>query len=333
MRLKLWAGGLVSLGLLAFIFSKIDFHRLWEVLRSVDLGWVAAAGVLNLVFYIIRAERWRFLMEPVKKGVPLIDLLSATIIGFMANNILPARLGEFARAYVLGRRESVPASSVFATIVVERLFDSLAVLMLLVYVLATMPESIAGGGTAGMIQKAGYVSLGACAVLISVVAFFVAAPGRAAAAVDGILRPISPGFAAKAVYLTEKFASGLRVVKSPRLLSRIIFYTLLHWLPLFIPVMFFFKAFGLHYGVYQALFFLVITLFSVAVPSTPGFVGTYEAAGVGALVLLGMDKEAALGFTILAHAVSFVPITLLGFIFLSRENLSLGGLKKAEAET
>lgn len=322
----------VSAGLLVFLFSKIDFNRLWAVIKSANPWLVAAAAILNLAFFIVRAVRWRYLMEPVKKGVSLMDLLSATMIGFMANNVLPARLGEFVRAYALARREDVPKSSVFATVVVERLFDTMSVLLLLVVVLAYMPKEIAGGSLAGTFRNTGIVSLWLYAGAITAIGFFVYKPHVVTKAISLVLSPLSVRLADKAAELAGMFATGLGVVRDPKLLALILFYSALHWAPLYLPIWLLFKSFGLGFGVYEALFFLVVTAFSVAVPSTPGFVGTFEAAGAGAMMLLGMDKESALGFAILAHAASFIPVTLIGFVFLYRENLSLSGIREVEAE-
>lgn len=332
MKFKFWLGTIISIGLLVFLFSKVDFRTLWAVMRAADPLYVTAAIVTNIFFFGVRAVRWRYLLAPVKKNVPVGALFSATMIGFMANNVLPARLGEVVRAHALGRRGNLSTSSVFASIVVERLFDSMSVLLLLVYVLAFLPPQVAGGEAAAAIRKAGIISLGAYFVLVAVIVALVMAPERFTRMVRAACGIFSYGLAEKAGAMAGKFAHGLSVVKDPRLLLLILFYSALHWAPLFVPIWLLFKAFGYGYGVYVSIFFLVATCFSVALPSTPGFVGTFEAAGAGAMMLLGMGKEQALGFTLLAHMVNFIPVTLIGFIYLWKENLSLGGLKEAEAE-
>ena len=332
MKLKFWIGIAISLGLLAYLFSMIDFARLWETIKAVNPYYTAAAGLINLAGFGVRAVRWRYLMEPVKKRVPLGSLFSATMIGFMANNVLPARLGEFVRAYVIGRREDVPKSSAFATVVVERLFDTMSVLLLLIITLVYMPVDISGAGMAGTLRKAGAASLAAYIVMIAVIAFFVYRPealGRLARAVTG---RFSAKWAGKAGTLADRFINGLSVVKDPRLLVMILFYSAVLWGMLILPGWLFFKAFGLdNLGAYPAVFLLVAACFSVALPSTPGFVGTFHAGATGALVLLGVEPGVALGYAILLHAISFIPVTLIGLAYLYRENLTLGGIRKAEA--
>jgi uncharacterized protein (TIRG00374 family) len=330
MKIKVWLGVLVSLALLVYLFSKIDIGRLWSVIKTVDPYYLAAVSALSLFFFWIRALRWRYLMEPVKKAIPVGKLFSATMIGFMANNILPARLGEFVRAYVLGHSQDVSKSSVFATIVVERLFDSMSVLLLLIYTVAFLPPNIATGAAAANIRRAGEVSLVLYVAAIALLVYFLYHPRTLVTWVRTLIRPISPGMSEKAAYMAESFMAGLSVVKSPRLLALILFYTALHWGGLWTPIYLLFKAFGLHYGVYESIFMLVVMCLSVAVPSTPGYIGTFHAAATGGLMLLGMKAEPALGFAILAHAMNYVPVTLLGFYFLYKENLSLKGLKKVE---
>jgi len=331
MKLKFWAGIAVSLGLLIYLFSRIDLAKLWDAVRSVNPWYLALIVAANISFFAVRAMRWRYLMDPVKRAVPFGSLFSATMIGFMANNLLPARLGEFVRAYALGRREDVPKSSVFASIVVERLFDGLAVLLLLIVTLVFLPPRIAGGDAAVRVREAGMVSLALYVAAMGCLGFFLYRPHLLTRLVRGAVRPLSAGLAEKAAYMADSFMTGLGVVKKPGLLLLIVLYSAVHWGLMWIPTWLMFKAFGLDYGVYAAVFILVIMSFSVAVPSTPGYVGTFHAAATGGMVLLGMDPGAALGFAIVSHAISFIPVTLIGLYCLSRENLSLKAIRKTEA--
>jgi len=334
MKLKFWIGVLASIGLLVFLFFtlKIDIPKLWATMKSVDPYYLTAAAIANIVFYYIRAVRWRYLMDPIKKDVPVGSLFSAVMVGFMANNILPARIGEFIRAYVLGRREKVTASSVFGTVVAERLVDGLSIMLLLIAVLAFLPADIAGGEFAQGIRRFGEISMGLYLVVIIMLAWFLFHPHSLTSAVRAVLSPVSGWLAEKAAYMANSFIVGLGALKNARLLLFIAFYSALHWGLLFIPNWLLFKAFGLGdgYGVYAATLVLLAMVVGVAVPGTPGAVGPFEAATVGALTLLGTGGEKALGFAIVAHAAGFIPTTLVGFFCLYRENLSISGIRKAE---
>ena len=346
MRLKFWAGIAVSVGLLAFLFfgrvdfhvlgvhvhySGIDFPRLWATIKEVNPWYLAAAALLNLAFYVVRSVRWRYLMDPVKPRIPVGSLFSATMIGFMANNVLPARLGEFVRAYALGKREDVAMGSTFATIVVVRLFDGMSVLLLMIVSLATLPSSIASGPAAATIKKAGTLSLVAYLGVIVFLGYFLYRPHIFSNGVRAVLKPVSEGLAEKAAYMADSFMLGLGVVKQARLLLPILFYNALHWGFLWIPTYLLFRAFGMGYGVYASVFILVVTCFSVGLPSTPGYVGTLHAAVAGGMILLGQDASTALSFAILVHAVGYIPVTLIGLYCLYRENLSFKGISRLEA--
>src|SRR5512135_910837 len=243
MRLKFWVGIFVSVGLLAFLFfGKVDFHllglhihysgidfpRLWSAIKEVDPWYLAAASALNIAFYFVRAVRWRYLMDPVKPRIPIGSLFSATMIGFMANNVLPARLGEFVRAYALARREEVAMGSTFATIVVERLFDGMSVLLLMIISLATLPPEIASGPAAATIRKAGTVSLVGYLGVMAFLAYFLYRPHTFSNTVRAVIRPVSENWAEKAAYMADSFMLGLGVVKQARLLLPILFYNAVH---------------------------------------------------------------------------------------------------------
>jgi len=330
MKYKSWIGGLLSLGLLVFLFTRIDIVRLWAVVRSVNAWYLPAVSLTVVFFFWLRALRWRYFMDPVKKDVGVGRLFSATMIGFMANNILPARLGEFVRAYALGRTEDVPKSSVFATVVVERVFDGLSVLLLMITTIALLPPGLAGGEFARKARELGALFLGLYVVIIVCLGFFVYRPRTLVDGVRAVVRPFSQAFSEKAAYMAESFIMGLGVVKDPRLLGMIVAYSAVHWGLAWLPNYLLFKAFGMSYGIYPSLFLLVFISFGIALPSTPGAVGTFHAAAVAGLVLLGQDKETALGFAILAHAISYLTVTLIGLYYLYREGLSLGGIRNAE---
>ncbi len=119
---KFVAGIGISLFFLFLLFRKIEFHKLAAAFREMDYGYLWPAVFLTFVSYFFRAVRWRFLLLPLKTA-PMSTLFSSTIIGYMANNLLPARLGEFVRAYVLAEKERLPASAVFATLVLDYIPD------------------------------------------------------------------------------------------------------------------------------------------------------------------------------------------------------------------
>jgi len=135
--MKLWVGIGISIFFLFLLFRKIDFDKLLAALAEMDYRYLLPAVLFTFISYFFRAVRWRFLLLPMKKTL-MRNLFPATIIGYMANNLLPARLGEFVRAYVLGEKESLDKSAVFANLVVDRLFDGFTVILILVVTFFTV---------------------------------------------------------------------------------------------------------------------------------------------------------------------------------------------------
>ena len=130
MKKKFIIGLLVSLVFLYLAFRKVDFSELWSALKGANYWYILPNIVLVILSMWMRAYRWKFMIHPIKK-VGLGRLFSTVMIGFMANNVLPARLGEFVRAYSLGAKENISKSATFATIVIERIFDGFAILFIL----------------------------------------------------------------------------------------------------------------------------------------------------------------------------------------------------------
>jgi len=329
-NLKLIIGAVISVGLLVFLFSRIDLDGLLAAIRKTSPLSVVLAVAVTLTTFYIRAYRWKFLMSPVKRGIRVSSLFSATMIGFMANNVLPARLGEFVRAYAIARKEEIAVTPSFATIVVERLFDGMAVLMLLIATLVFMPADIAGGAS-GTLRTTGLVSFGAYLAVIAVLVVSVRVPELPGRIINAVMSPFSEKMAGRFRGLADGFVEGLSVIKSPPLMLWILVLSAVHWAMAALPIYILFRGMGIDYGVYAVVLVFTFICLGVALPSTPGFVGTFHAAGVLGLVLLGLDEETALSFAIVAHAANFVPVTLIGLYYLWKENMSLTGLRNLEA--
>jgi len=329
-NLKLIIGAVLSLGLLGVLFYGMDFGRLRDALEKTKLAYVGAVALLQIGFLLVRSVRWRYLMHPVKPRIPVGSLFSATMIGFMANNVLPARLGEFVRAYAIGRKEEVSTGSAFATIVVERLFDGLSVLFLLIVSLMFMPEHVAGklGGT---LRHAGEVSLGAYCVLIALIVLSLRHPSLPRRITAAVVKPVSGKLAERLCDLADRFVHGLSVVRSPGLMAKIIAITVVHWGLLPSTVYLLFRGMDIPLGVYSSVLVFTLICIGVALPSTPGYVGTFDYAAVLGLTMLGIDEPTALGFAIVAHAANYLPVTLLGLYYFMKENMSLKMLRKLQA--
>lgn len=328
MNWKFWLGIGISVILLFFLFRGVDYNKLWEASSHANLYlWIPAFFIQYLLLFI-RALRWQFLMAPIKK-IGIYSLFSATTIGFMANNVLPARMGEFVRAYVIGEKEGISKTSSFATIVVERLFDGLSVLFIaiVVFLFMELPKDVET--MRGTIKAAAY---GVAAIYMLVVIFFymiMMHKEKAFNIVRRLLRPFPDRLKEEAILLLGSFATGLDILREKKSLVMISAYSLLMWFLSALPVYLITVSFGPHPPFTSALLILVMLAFAVALPSSPGFIGPFHAAVYVGLGFYGIKEEEALGMAIVMHLAGFAPIVVLGFILLWKEKLSFGKIKNA----
>lgn len=331
-----WRGALgiaLSAGALWWTLHDVDLTRVWNVLsHSNAFLWIACTIAATAIFPL-RARRWAALLEPVAGRLPFSSLWQATAVGMMMNNVAPGRAGEFARPFVLSRSEpTVKFTAAFASLAVDRLFDGVIVLLLMI--LATFDprfphDSPAAAGAAITMRGA---ALFLAAVLIVLVAM-VFAPDKLFATYDATAGRIAPKLAARIRPLLEGFASGLGVLRSPKLVAEVFFWALLHWLCNAFAFWLGFRALGIEAPLTAALFLQGIIAIGVAIPSSPGFFGFFEGAAKVGLGLYGVSETQAVSFGLGFHILSYIPITVIGAWYLTRLNLHLsdfsGGAKSS----
>ena len=319
---KLAIGLGISLFFLVLLFRKIEFDKLAAAFRELDYRYLLPAVAATFASYYCRALRWRLLLLPLKRTA-IVNLYPATIIGYMANNLLPARLGEFVRAYVLGMKEGLESSSVFATLVVDRLWDGFTVLVILLITVFTIKlppgmETVQQGMVVG-----GYVTLGIYLGAITFLIVLKRATGWTLHMVARILKPFPASVEAKVIPLLGSFIAGIKVSARPLELAALVGISAAIWLLAAWPVDLVLRSFGLTLPFNAALFILVFLVFAVMVPASPGFVGTYHAACVYGLKAFNVPMEKALSIALVMHAINFFPVIVVGLYYLWRDKLSL----------
>jgi hypothetical protein len=324
-------GIFISAVFVFFIAYQIDFQRLLAALQSAQYGYLIPSVVLLLGTLWLRAWRWRYLLEPVKP-INILNLLSATAIGFMANMILPARTGEVVRAYIIGQKEQVSKVTCFATIVVERILDLLSVLLILALLLVFVRFPSETAALTKGLQIGGYVS-----TLLSVgfLGGLWLLKWKTALTIRLLRRCLSflpEQWLGKMIETLLSFISGLQAIAWGQHLLGIGMLSVVLWLAAAYSNFFILQSFGLHLPLYAPFFFLVVQILGVVVPSSPGFIGTYHAAVIVGFTVFQVSPELALSVAIIMHAAFFFPFILLGLLFLWRENLSLRTLWSVKAE-
>lgn len=325
--LKFWLGIGISLFFMVLLFRKIDFGQLIVALRTVDYRFIALAVLFTFISYFLRAVRWKYLLIS-EKTIPISSLYPATIIGYMANNLLPARLGEFVRAYVLARREGLQTPTVFASLVIDRLFDGFTVLLILLITLFTlkMPQ---GMEDAGLALKAGgaVMFLLYCGVLLFL--FLLKRQTlRTLSFVKFMLKPFPKSFSERLIPVLGSFIAGIRMSSRGGHIAAVLVSSVLIWTFAVLPVDMTLRSFGINLPITASMFILVLLVFAVMVPASPGFIGTYHYACFKGLSVFGVTESKAVSVALIVHGTAFFPVIIAGFYYLWRSKISFSDIQQ-----
>lgn len=329
---KALVGIALSVVLLYFTFRDVDFGEVVHEIRQANPLWLLAATAAATLVFWIRAWRWRSILDPVRPDTSFRSRFAAVNIGFMANNLLPARVGEFARAFAIARLEPVPIPAALSSLVIERLLDALF-LVLALFVAMTMPGFPGWPGTASIDFPAIARGLGLMAgALMMGLLLLVLFPKPAVRAIEAVLNRTLPRSVRRPIVdALEAFLLGAAILRDMRLLVRAAAWTVIVWLVNTLGFWFAFFAFDLELPFAAALFFNSAIAFAVAAPSAPGFFGIYELAARAVLVnLWGREASKAVGFALGFHIAGFIPVTLMGLYYAWRLGLNLSGVAQAE---
>jgi uncharacterized protein (TIRG00374 family) len=328
---QFWIGTGISLFFLYIVFRKISINGLVDAFAAMDYRYLAPALAATLFGYYMRAVRWKYLLKPLK-STSMKNLFPSTIIGYMANNLLPARLGELVRAYVLGEKEQMETSSVFATLVLDRLCDGFTVLVLLVLTLLTLKLPAGMSEAQKSLQYGGYITLGFYLLVILALVVLKIYTTRAISMLEWVLKPLPDRFGKKVLPLAGSFVEGIRLSTRPGDIIGLLYTSLFMWALSVLTVDLTLRAFDLALPVTAAMFILILLVFAVMVPASPGYVGTYHAACVYGLMAFNLPKEEALSVALTVHAINFFPVTILGLYYLMKDKISLRDVKSRTLE-
>lgn len=331
-RTRLWQtlfGVAVSAVFLYLALRGISFSEVVAQVRRADALLFAASMIVVTLTFPARAIRWRVLLAAATGSTPPFrPVWLATAIGFMANNVLPARAGEFARAWAASKLVGPPVTTALSTIAVERIFDGVTVVTMLFIGIAApgFPDGvrISGRSLSGIATLMGVVFLAAMVVL-GITAHYPAPMLRFG---ERVFRAVLPSrFAEIAVKIARNIVDGLSVLRSPRQFLLVLFWSFVVWGLNSASYLLAFASFHLDsLPLSAALVLQGIVVLGVAIPSAPGFVGVFQLACVAALGVYGIDRAEAGGFAIALHLGWFIPITVLGILALLRAGLKFGEL-------
>lgn len=322
---------ILSFVFLFFFLRKIDLGEVWKIFMGVDYLYTLLPMGLYLFSMWIRAKRWAILLKPIKR-IQTGELFKATTIGFMANNILPARIGELIRAVVLGHRAQISKTASFATVIVERLFDGLTVFILFVTVLflVPFPREQSSGFSLGAIKSIGLISFAVYLIIFGVLLLLRFENRQVHRLITLLLTSLPEKISAAVFRQINAFVSGLAVLQRGKEILIVMVYSLFLWMTLSFCLYLLFIGFHFPLSFGAAVFVEVLLVFGVSIPSAPGFIGTFHWICAAGLIFLGIDANEAKSYAMILWLVGFIPITGLGLLLLWQEGLSLNVLKKTE---
>ena len=323
---------LLTVGLLAFSFRNANLRGVWAETRHADALPLLLALAATLATYALRAFRWQYLLAPLGR-TRFSVAFRATVIGFAASFLLPARAGEVIRPFVLARREGLSAPAAFATIILERLLDLLVVLLLFaLFVLTASPGLLSTNPTELARIKIGGATA-VVAALAGVVFFYVMAGHpdrleRLALKLEAIL----PGrLSAALAGFVKTFTQGLAVLRQPGRLLVSLALSFPLWLCIAGGIWLTSRAFHITFPYPASFLVMAVLVVGVAVP-TPGAIGGFHAAYEFAVAtFFAAPPDRAVGAAFVLHAISFVPVTILGVIFMVSEGLTLTSAREIAA--
>jgi uncharacterized protein (TIRG00374 family) len=324
-RFRVLLGLAVSLLFLGLLLWRADPREIVAAFAGANYVWLIPAVLIFFVELWVRAVRYRFIIHGLKP-ISATALFPILVIGNMANNLLPLRMGELVRAYLLGERHNLSKMASLGTGVVERIFDGLTLLVLLTATIAVL-------GASRAVHDIVLIAVAVFALALAVFIACLASPDGSERLVAWLARPLPHRFRDRAVSLAVSFIEGLRSLRHPAAISWVVGTSLVCWLLETVVYACVGQAFALdiHWGYY--LMAVCAGNLALTAPSSPGGTGVFEFVVAQVIILAGVDESVATAYAFAAHATVLLPATLLGLYCMWSMHLSLGRLSRgAESE-
>jgi hypothetical protein len=324
---RVWIGFLITLVFLALFFRSTDFGEIKDAFQQANYLLALASLPVYFLGIWVRTIRWQYLLRPIKR-VSAGRLYPVVLIGLMANNVLPARAGELVRAFILGEREQVKKAAALGTIAVDRLFDGLTLIPMLVIVAAVVGtnESFRLGFINYNLSLFGLALLMAVLFGIGLAALFVLAfSERWRNRADALVMRVTPQrFRASVEGLAHSFFEGLYALRNPVDLTFAWVMSTISWA--LEATMYYMVGRAFHIDVGFQYFLLITSAANLAISilASQGGVGPFELVTKQVLVAAGVGASAASAFAIGLHTLVLLPVVIIGVYFLGTMGLSLG---------
>jgi len=328
---QFWLGVLISILFIWLALRGLKLNEFWGAVKQANYWWLLPGIAVYFVGVWVRAWRWHYLLGPIKK-IPTRNMFPITTIGYMGNNIYPARAGEVLRAVILKRKEGVSISASLATIIVERIFDGVVMLAFVFVNLPELAKLTNSSGFVGNIQQVAVIGTGV--FLGALIVFLLAAMFPHTTAKVGlwfIHRLMPQKLHVRIISLMNKFLDGLASLRSPLNVLMVFLTSVIIWLLETGKYWFVMHAFNFSISFFALMLMNGIVNLATTIPSAPGYIGTFDAPGIAVLTAYGVDQATAAGYTLTLHVALWLPITALGAYYLAREGIKWSDTLRTEA--
>jgi uncharacterized protein (TIRG00374 family) len=320
-KITTWIGIILLILAFYYLFHNTDKNQLWTAVTQFHFIWLLPALLIYMLGYVIRGFRWVVLLSPIKK-CSFQSLFPTLMIGFMANNIFPARAGELIRAHLNGKKEGISSSASFATIILERLFDGLTMILVL---------------WASLLFGNLPIKQDRLPAIVFLILFLLVFFKKTAVKLIGTCLSMAPKKWRESLgKIVHTFIDGLQTLQNAKESFLILVMSLSAWTCEFTS--YYFLAVGMGIApspltLWSAALIMTIVNLAILLPSTPGGIGIFESIGVLIVTPFGIDKPTAIAYMILVHLMVFIPITLLGAYFYTKEHLNINKITPPTKKT
>ncbi|MEW6332718.1 MAG: lysylphosphatidylglycerol synthase transmembrane domain-containing protein [Thermodesulfobacteriota bacterium] len=320
MKKKVIAGLILSALLVYLSVRGIDFRGVVEGFRSIRYAYVPPVIALLFLMQLLRSVRWGMILSPLSK-IDQLSLFSVTSVGFLAITAIPARLGELARPYLITKKSDLKMSSALGTIIVERVLDSLALLVIAGFVLLFMPMP-------PWLVRASLLFLLITLLLVVAMILMIIRREASLRLLAPMIGKLPARYAERVDRLIGHFIEGFRIMIDPKLLICVAGMSILIWLINAMAIHLLFSALGLQVPVMAAFVLMLVLIIGIAIPTAPGFIGNWHYFCILGLSLFGVPRTEALTFAIVFHALSIGQVIVLGVAFLPFNPFSVADLRR-----
>ncbi len=330
-RWQFWLGIAISALFLWLALRGLRLADVWQAIQGAQFLWLIPGLAAYWIGVWVRSWRWTYLLRSLKR-ISTRKAFPIVVIGYMGNNILPARTGELLRAYVLRRSEQIPISGSLATIVLERAFDGLVMLSFVVINLPELARVSSDSGLVGNLYSLAILGVIAFLIAVALLMFMAIYPKPTESALEWVNQRLVPvRFRQQVAQFSLRFLEGLGALRSPRDLFMVLATSALIWLLETVKYWFLMLAFPFEVSFFALMLMNGVVNLATTLPSAPGYIGTFDAPGIAVLTAYGVDHAVATGYTLVLHAALWLPITLLGLYYMAREGLSWKSIRVEEA--